>query len=178
MLPHWGEACFLLRVLVWRSLGYDDDGMELYFTNPDTKECVRQSRDQQLSDFEKAMDDAEPLSEGCKTNLCHKLTDIINPYVAQSQSAKKPKAKTIIVLTDGIWQGDRSEDAIRDIIELNMRTLAGISRAEVQSTTTQLHRLTTLSRTRPFTIQFISFGHDKQGLEHMASLDDNMKEYP
>ncbi|KAJ4385511.1 hypothetical protein N0V93_009939 [Gnomoniopsis smithogilvyi] len=169
MLPHWGEVCFLLHNLIWRSLGYDEDGMEVYYTNPDTKAC---RIDQDLTDFDKYMDDAEPLPHGhkkeYKTNLCFRLDRLIS-------SDRSSKPKTIIVLTDGLWEGNPSEDAIQQIIELKIRLLAGVSQAE---TNTQHDRLTALARTRPFTIQFISFGHDKQGLERMAALDDDITDYP
>lgn len=175
MRPHWGEVCFLLRLLVWRSLGYDDDGLELYFTNPDTKEFVHQSQDQGLSIFERSMNEAEPLPRGhtkeYKTDLCDKLKQLIN-----SRLLKKPK--TIIVLTDGLWEGNPSEDGIREIIELKMRLKAGVSRPDVERTSSQLERLTALSKTRPFTIQFISFGHEQQGLQRMAAPDDGIKGCP
>lgn len=180
MLPHWGEAFYLLRTLVWRSLGYDDDGMDLYFTNPDTKERVRQNKNQDVSKFEQAMNAAEPSPDrNVATNLCPKLTEIINEYVTHSPAAQKPKPKTIIVLTDGIWRGDLTDDGIREIIETNMRSLAGINRADVLSDLTPTSSaLSELSKTRPFTIQFISFGHDEKGIDRMAALDDNSSQYP
>lgn len=119
MASWWVQATELLEVLVWRALGYDEDGMELYFTNPDTKpgaivdSAKARSFRKSVKKYTKAMELAEPLAPGstaCKTTIIPQLERIINDYSMVKASRKiEERKKTIIVLTDGRWEGMHDE---------------------------------------------------------------------
>ncbi|CAJ2504353.1 Uu.00g117470.m01.CDS01 [Anthostomella pinea] len=189
MLDHWGEAKYLLRVLVWRSLGYDDDGMELYFTDPKTTAKVSRRKTQIVENFMSAMDQAKPRPRGRgehRTHLLLKLSDIVNDYASKKyNSAIREKAKTIIIFTDGVWE-DQGE--VETTIEnwydrLRMRSLHTSSNSThqdqaVRADTPQGIREASSSHfaeSRPITFQFVAFGHDAEGIDRMKRLDDNFQ---
>src|SRR5687767_1991348 len=119
MAKHWREVKYLLNVLVWRTLGYDDDGLELYFTNPDTKACVLPSPDQDVNNFMEALREARPKEgERVKTDIARALDKLLQRNRKQERERRavtngnagfqKPleeRKKTIIILTDAIWEG-------------------------------------------------------------------------
>ncbi|KAK3392807.1 kinase-like domain-containing protein [Podospora didyma] len=168
MERHWREATHLLRILVWRSLGYDDDGMELYFTNPDTRVLVKAAKNQDVMDFVSAMNKArpnQPGQRGSKTNLDTKLQEIISHYTTAKRSSAKEKRKTIIILTDGIWEG-MSDDELQTRMLETLRRLADLHREDVTKT---------LEDIRPITFQFVAFGDNQKALDRMRRLDDDME---
>ncbi|GKT57649.1 protein kinase-like [Colletotrichum tofieldiae] len=184
MASYWSQATHLLEVLVWRSLEYDDNGMELYFTDPDTnpKATLQESHPQQLEQFTKAMKLAEPIepkspSHVVDTTIVPELTRIINCYTRAKTSKSSPRKKTIIVLTYGIWSGMRMEHTIdfylRSIFH-ELKDLHGdLSYIQPGKVQDQMD----ISKIRPVTIQFVQFGDDPTAVERLRRLDDDMKLY-
>ncbi|CAJ2502780.1 Uu.00g101740.m01.CDS01 [Anthostomella pinea] len=144
MLTYWKLATNLVEVLAWCALGCDDDGMELYSTNPESKAQVKQKKNQEVGQFVKAMNSGKPSLNAPqpKTTIIPALRRILTSY----EEASQPKNKTIIVLTDGVW-----EDIIEDGVDTER-----------------------LSQSRPMTFQFIRFDHDPVGMERLRRLDDDM----
>ncbi|CCF32620.1 hypothetical protein CH063_04970 [Colletotrichum higginsianum] len=184
MASHWLQVTHLLEVLVWRSLGYDDNGMELYFTDPDTdpRATVTESCLQQVEDFTKAMMFAQPdepksPTQAVNTTIVPELARIINRYTRAKASKRPPRKKTIIILTDGIWNGMQMEHTIdiylRSIIH-ELRDLHGdLSYIRPGKSQEQVD----ISTIRPVTIQFVQFGHDMNAVERLRRLDDDMRLY-
>ncbi|KAI0484791.1 hypothetical protein GGR56DRAFT_680530 [Xylariaceae sp. FL0804] len=181
MAEHWSEATFLLEVLVWRSLGYDEDGMELYFTNPNTQTRVLPRKREAVEDFVRAMNEARPEGEGPRahmTNICEQLKAITLDYVKNKADVKvSERPKTIIILTDGVWAGtasDEPEETIKNwyhaLKGLNGHVDPGNGPAEEED----------LAHARPITFQFVAFGQHAPGIAHMRRLDDYLEsdEYP
>lgn len=178
----------VLEVLAWRVLGYDDDGIDLYFTNPNTETSVKGLR-KSIPDFVTAMGEARPSPLGpqgqgyVKTNPYHEL-DKIMPKAINLQG----KSKTVIILTDGLWEGIPYEEYVDRYIKETLCRLAG------QDPTT-LHRSPRpgpagkgaesddwrdyLEKIRPITLQFIAFGYKgDKGWARMERLDDMLDGLP
>ncbi|KAF6804009.1 Dual specificity protein kinase TTK [Colletotrichum musicola] len=184
MSTWWTQATDLLEVLVWRALGYDDDGMELYFTNPDTnpKASIKESRKQSVKMFTKAMELAEPDEKGslpCPTTILPELERIINTYTRAKTSRSKiqPRKMTIIVLTDGIWPGMHNEHTLDFYLRSAFHNLRDLHGDLTYIAPGQNHGRQDISEIKPVTIQFVQFGDDSKATERLRRLDDDMKYY-
>ncbi|KAK5659160.1 hypothetical protein OQA88_1250 [Cercophora sp. LCS_1] len=179
MEKHWGEAVFVLEVLAWRALGYDSDGMELYFTNPSTKASIK-SKSQTVQEFVSAMNYARPKPSGESwhgTDLRSRLTKIMSTL---DEESGKGKRKTVLVLTDGAWEGTPFDDAVDQWMKTTLCDMAGQNPESLQSPTrdSQGSRIwqAQIEEDRPITFQFIAFGHNKIGWTRMKRLDDLLRE--
>ncbi|KAK2056910.1 hypothetical protein LY76DRAFT_517425 [Colletotrichum caudatum] len=182
--PAERNSVHILHVLTWRSLGYDDNGMELYFTNPDTnpKATIRESRSQQLKHFKRAMELAEPVdtkfpAEVVETTIVPELTRIINSYTRAKTSKSPPRKKTIIVLTDGIWKGMKMEHTIDVYLRSAFNELKDLHGDLSYIPPGKYQAQVEISEIRPVTIQFVQFGDDQDAIERLRRLDDDMKLY-
>jgi hypothetical protein len=182
MAQHWHEARYLLRVLVWRCLGYDEDGIELYFTNPGTNVEIQQSKDQIVDQFIDAMDKARPSEdEHHRTNIEVALAEIMNRHardlIKHGGGAQQPKNKTIIVLTDGIWEGS-TDEGVNEFFKHHLRSLHRSHRLYDPSkclSPAQSNDMEELDKTRPLTFQFVRFGFNKEAWNRLRHLDDDLK---
>jgi hypothetical protein len=175
MKSHWYEAKFLLEVLVWRVLGYDSDGIELFFTNPATKIWVGPSKKQSVETFLEAMDAACPGPVITKTKLRLGLSRVMSSY------NETQKARTVFILTDGRWEGMPFEEDTERWVKENLCELAGQDPEMLQSPTEESSNLglrwqAKFEESRPITFQFIAFGHSPQGERRMKRLDNLMKD--
>ncbi|KAF6814113.1 hypothetical protein CPLU01_14472 [Colletotrichum plurivorum] len=184
MSTWWTQATDLLEVLVWRALGYDDDGMELYFTNPDTnlKASIKESRKQSVKMFTKAMELAEPDEKGslpCPTTILPELERIINTYTRAKTSTSKtqPRKMTIIVLTDGIWPGLHNEHTLDLYLRSAFHNLRDLHGDLTYIAPGQTQGRQDISEIKPVTIQFVQFGDNSKATERLRRLDDDMKYY-
>ncbi|KAF4821021.1 putative serine/threonine-protein kinase mps1 [Colletotrichum siamense] len=181
MKHHWKQATDLLEVLVWRSLGYDDNGVEIRFTDPDTssKAKVKESRSQTVRQFTEAMKLATPnTSNRIKTNILPALERIVNDYTTGMTSAKsKPRKKSIIVLTDGIWEGMNIEYTLDVHLKSTFQVLRDLHGDLPYITAGYSGDREDISVIRPITIQFVQFGNDPNATARLRRLDDDMKRY-
>ncbi|KAK1845620.1 protein kinase domain-containing protein [Colletotrichum chrysophilum] len=181
MNVHWKQATDLLEVLVWRSLGYDEDGVELRFTDPDTnhKAKVKESRSQSLKQFTDAMKLATPsASTRIKTNILPALERIVNDYTTGMTSAKsKPRKKTIIVLTDGIWEGMNIEYTLDVHLRSTFQVLRDLHGDLPYVAAGYSGDREDISVIRPITIQFVQFGNEPNAAARLKRLDDDMRLY-
>jgi hypothetical protein len=178
MERHWGEAMYLLKVLTWRSLGYDSDGMELYFTDPDTKFSVKPGKNQSVGDFVRAMDEARPKRRASKTDVktdvYPKLQEIMLHYIQMRTSSVREKPKTVIILTDGVWEGMPREDDLDSWMEQNLYRVADQLRKDILDQPNQgmMTWQELLEKSRPITFEFVFFGWDPNGARRMVRLDE------
>lgn len=119
MARFWKHATYLLRVLVWRALECDDDGMELVFTMGQEslglkpqKTRKQKKRSQEPGDFTKKMDDARPDREAnVKTDMKASLESILGSHLrAHRDGDVMKRGLTLLVLTDGLWAANDERD--------------------------------------------------------------------
>ena len=143
--------------------------LELYFTNPGPKKiAVQQSKDQAVVDFEKAMDEAKPLENTRNTSsILTALTRIMADYGAAYQ--RRPK--TILILTDGIWEGTNDSDVDTLISAfISLYATRPVNGHDRHSYTSDVP-----AKTRDLTFEFIRFGDDQVAIERLRRLDDDLK---
>ncbi|KAF4899595.1 Serine/threonine-protein kinase mph1 [Colletotrichum fructicola] len=180
MAPHWAEATHLIEVLVWRSLGYDDNGMEIYFTDADTDPTakVKESPDQTVKEFLNAMRVAAPKSvksSTVKTTIQPELERIINQYTRAKTSKMQPRKKTIIILTDGIWEGMNNEYTLDTYLMSTLSSLRDLHGDLAHIKPGQLPGQHDIEKIRPVTIQFVQFGQNQRATDRLRRLDDELK---
>lgn len=172
-----------MSVLVSRSLGYDDNGMELHFSDQNRGNSVEGSNRECVDDFVQAMNSARPSPEGSsgehKSNIAGFLRKVFADYThAAAGGPEKVKKKTIIVLTDGAWKGMMGEYEVDEEVHWGMKAvgmeLAQRTTKEANGVPTQAEKNAALEAERPITIQFIRFGHDRTGRERLRRLDDDL----
>lgn len=170
----WKHASYLLRILVWRSLGYDKDGMELLFTTGDPslglKPKQKKKQAQKLDDFTKKMDEAKPKPDGqAKTDMKASLEEILGSHMRQHREGQTMRRElTVLVLTDGLWDANDEYDVDEYLVSFIRTNKAswGWNGPDKQS------------RRRPISIQFIRFGHHPKAIARLRRLDDELKNRP
>jgi hypothetical protein len=176
MSSHWHEACEVFKVLSWRLLGYDEDGMELYFTDPATTIAVLPSPDETSHVLQQAMKMAAPSSQRAHgTDIIPKLAELMNKYAIDQcrdgpQNARK---RTIYVLTDGIWEHSTTE-SVDDFFRYQLKRLQDTYHPPGVPGPLSVDQIRkALKTTRPLTIQFIQFGSDPAATERLRHLDED-----
>ncbi|KAI1742816.1 hypothetical protein F4680DRAFT_27166 [Xylaria scruposa] len=183
MKRFWKHATYLLRVLVMRSLGYDDNGMELRFTNDaDEKLKLSPKKNQKQEYFMAKMDDADPKKQKStilKTNMAASLGTILENHMNNNNSdgTKMKRHLTILVLTDGLWEINKEFDVddylvtfVKRIPEENWEPEAPLGTANTSNKSP--------SRPRPISIQFIRFGYHPDAMLRLNRLDNDLKDRP
>lgn len=187
MARFWKHASYLLRILVWRSLGYDDDGMELIFTKGDSclglkpqvkkpkwyhKADDQKPKEQELEDFTKRMDEARPKQDGnVKTDMKASLESILGAHMKiHLDDHVMNRGLTILVLTDGLWAAN-DEDTVEEYLVTFIKTnKAHWERSQDAPDYVNLRR--------PISIQFIRFGHDPKAIARLQRLDNELQYRP
>lgn len=160
MKMEWVSSPLALRLIVsYPNTVYS----ELYFTNPDTPASVQQSPEQDVEDFVRAMRNGEP-QEGVTRRESGIIPALMRILAGYSEALEK-KPKTILILTDGIWEGTNEKDV--DTLITSQIKLLGLANANNGHTS---------AHSRPVTFEFIRFGHDPTGVERLRRLDDDLKE--
>lgn len=156
MKRHLENVKATLLVLAEKVVASDEDGVDLIFTFADNRLGCRNVKDP-WGKFGKAMnracgristDPQKPLA----TDMAKTLGELFQEY--ERKQAKQ--RTTLIILTDGEWGGSVTPNAVEDKIAhffKGSRRAAGFE-------------------DRPFTIQFVSFGHN--ATERLNALDDDM----
>ena len=165
MRDHWEEASILLTLLVDKIKGIDADGIDLRFTTG----AIELLDSSKTSKFEDAMRNkrAQP-RRGLYTDMNQSLGIILSSYLQRLEKKTKStrlkdieRGSTVIVLTDGKWEGMLQKEAIS-------RTIADFSNSLRQVQGLSLVR-------RPVSIEFISFGQDEQAISFLERLDHELK---
>lgn len=171
MANFWKHATYLLRILVWRSLKFDEDGMELMFTTGKRELGLKpkgKGHKQKWETFVKKMDEAKPDPDGqVKTNMKSSLGTILDDHMKYHCDGKiMTRGLTILVLTDGLWAANDDDDVdeyLATFIKTNKATRGWGTSPEDQS------------RRRPIGIQFIRFGHNPDAIRRLKRLDDELQ---
>ena len=167
MASFWGQAAFLLDNLARKTWNIDPDGLELRFCFGDVKaQGKRKSERTDVEKFMTAMKHRDALPGEGLTDMADTLRKILSEWVHEFEVLWKARRKhrdlTIIVLTDGRWQGMADHFAVDDVIknyhEDVLRAING------QKT----------FPTRPVSIGFISFGEDPDALHRLQRLDNDI----
>ncbi|KAL9032270.1 MAG: hypothetical protein Q9214_008038, partial [Letrouitia sp. 1 TL-2023] len=156
MRSDWFQATYLLETLVLKAFGQDPDGMDLNFTTGTVK--VEQNED--ASVFADKMKHGYPKS-GVSTNILDSLGKIFNQYLNRVRTLRhQTNDVTLIVLTNGLWAGTTQKEAVKDkVIEF----------------LEELDRLHHNMKHRPFSIEFVQFGNDKDASRRLKDLDNFLR---
>jgi hypothetical protein len=166
MSAHWADITKTVATLVAVLGAYDADGLDMSFFFGG--ETVSGSKDP--VDFLKALRLGRPLQEaGFKTKLLPALGKLffeykagLQTYLSDTDKHKRPKDVTIMVLTDGVWEGCDKYLVGTKIIGF-VETLKDMLSNQMEE--------------RPFSIQFIQFGGNKlEGTDPFPYLDDELEQ--
>jgi hypothetical protein len=158
MKDHWAEATELLEVLVKKAQYQDENGMDLFFTlgQGNVKGSNEPTR------FVKEMQEPNnsPRQFG-HTDMNMKLGDILAKYLRELKPPyRQQKNLTLIVLTDGKWEGTSNKYEVEEKIVKFLKELIKI-KGELQE--------------RPVSIQFVRFGDDPDAVSRLRRLDNDLK---
>ena len=155
MIPFWWQCRFLLETLVKMLAGQDKNGMDLVFTCGTHKVCGKE----ESAKFLAAMNHEDSRPEtGVQTDMKKPLGDFFSDYL--KKHPRHRKKFTLIVFTDGIWEGTPNKyDVYTQIINF----LGKVAPADEEM------------QDRPVSIQFIQFGDDSDATQILRYLDDHPK---
>jgi hypothetical protein len=162
MTSWFAVATFVLETLAMKLAGLDEDGLDLVFTIGKDFNVANAKGSKAPEKFKKAMSSARPVEPmrpdwRAKTDMGSTLSKLFNDYTSQHQK----KGMTLIVLTDGVWEGSSKEQGIENLVAEFCGKL----------------KSTTMER-RKFSIEFVRFGDDPQSIAKLKRLDDDLvKEY-
>ena len=162
MADYWYEATEILKVLVQKAKGQDENGMDLRLTTG----TIKLDNEDNFGKFIKSMDAARPNTgsrERAHTDLRDSLGHIFHEYTQKLRRGIPVKNTVIIILTDGIWAGMENKMEVGDTI----RTF--ITELRENHGYHHMHR--------PFTFQFVQFGDDIGASERLRDLDDLHKTF-
>ena len=159
MARWWDDAIEALNVLVEKVAGQDKDGVDLSFTNG----RVKLTNQKGGTKIKAAMKEAQP-DRLVGTNMSKALGDILSDYYSyvleRRKAPKKFKGLTVIVLTDGIWEGMTNKAGVEDTVVNFLENLGDLIG----------HTMDRLA-----TIELIQFGHDKDATHMLEQLEGNLK---
>lgn len=157
MKPHWSVVATVLVTLAMKIGPLDTSGLDLFYTigSNTSKYNLEGVKGWGIPKaFKASMQGAgEEINSLYKTNMKETLEVMFDRYTDTS------KKMTLIVLTDGLWEGCVSRDDTQALIADFLSDLK-VKLKKRQS--------------RWFSIQFIYFGDDGWALARLQDLDDNM----
>jgi len=154
MRQHWAVATEVLTTLAMKIGPLDKDGLDLIYTIG-SKHNLQEVKGWAIQKtFKSSMQHAgSEIDYRYKTNMKETLEKIFDSYTDTS------KKMTLIVLTDGLWEGCVNSNDVEKLIA---------------SFITKLKPRLKKWESRWFSIQFVSFGDNEQALGRLQKLDDNM----
>ncbi|KAK8072053.1 hypothetical protein PG996_005401 [Apiospora saccharicola] len=177
MAQYWNHSRQVLDTLVWCTLEYDDDGMELHFTNHDDNLLLKpkSKKVQKREHFTRKLDIAEPrLTDDVTTDMSASLACILDRHLINHSSSSGMKRNlTVFVLTDGLWERHRGNDTTVDDYITNF--IQKIPDPVFDSAKLTSNSAEGKLRERPISVQFIRFGHDKDARDRLQRLDNDLK---
>ena len=160
MYQHWPICRFVTQTLLMKVAGLDKDGVDIRFTingNRLNKDGLR--RTSGLSDLNTVLNSARPSQSN--ENRAREATDmrrVLHDIFVGHRNKGPEKMTTVIVLTDGVWEGS-SLDLVKSTIVDFVRRLEKDKRD---------------FGPRHFTIGFVNFGDGKEEREKLQYLDDKL----
>jgi hypothetical protein len=160
MTEHWEYVKWSLVALAEKVVAFDDDGVDLVFTFANNVLGCKKVKNPR-GKFERAMISARELiptdpDKPLATDMAKTLGEVFHEY----RKERNQKRMTLIILTDGGWEGSLQPNEVEKKIAL---FIGDSKRANV-------------FEDRHFTIQFVSFGD--RATDRLDALDNDMeKEY-
>ncbi|KAI1475554.1 hypothetical protein F4774DRAFT_421439 [Daldinia eschscholtzii] len=155
MITYWRAMSIVIETLVSKVKLLDKDGLDIEFTVGHQHNAHSVSDKRLLSRFEGAKQEASSRRYLVQTDMAKVLTRIFDDYLRNPR-----RAMTLIVLTDGRWEGTSDIRSVEKAIAEFLKRPALASKLEK----------------RWFTIQFISLGYGVPDI--LVRLDDGIgKEY-
>jgi hypothetical protein len=135
----------------------DKDGLDLDYTCGETNRVSGATNWNIRKVFRQSINKARSeLDPSDKTDMAETLARIFDVYMRGTLQ----KRQTIIILTDGLWEGSKDWTAVEKEIAQHINAMREkLGRRE--------HRW--------FTIQFISFGQNRAALDRLRDLDDKLR---
>ncbi|KAI0888745.1 uncharacterized protein GGS22DRAFT_196622 [Annulohypoxylon maeteangense] len=152
MLPLWETMTTVLETLVSKVGGLDKNGLDLEFTLGGDRNACNVSDKQLISKFRDAKADALSQQYNINTDMAKTLTRIFDKYLLDTR-----RAKTLIILTDGVWGGTTNSTDVEKAIADFLKKPALAQKLEK----------------RWFTIQFIACGNEVPDI--LQHLDDDIE---
>jgi len=167
MRPYWGKVIELLDVLAYIVKQSDPDGPELYFTISNSYKRSRKSSDL----VQQAKENCPPAERNGFSDIYTPLEGILSKYkdkMDDHQSHQQPtsflsrlagpskelRKLSLYIFTDAAWQPKSdAEGPIQSLVN----KLMALDKAKDQ-----------------VGIQFIRFGYDREGIEHLSRLDSGL----
>lgn len=171
MARFWNHATHVLKVMVWRSLGWDSDGMQLVFTTGEPElGLIPKNKKQKPEDFVTKMNEARPTKDRqVNTDMKVSLASILEPHMRRyCEGDILKRGLTVLVLTDGLW-GANNETDVDDYLANFIKTNKATRGWDGMSNEDQ-------SRRRPIGVQFVRFGDYPQAILRLQRLDDQLKD--
>lgn len=162
MEQHWSDVMFTLETLYLKLDGLDENGVDLMFT--DRAKSIYNKKELKKSwgrtALVRSMNEAQPAApkqheERVRTNM----REVLSPIFQKFLSSRQNKRMTLIVLTDGMWEGSYREEGVAE---------------KIADFYKRWHNASRVVEDRWFSIQFVSFGKDKVALNRLQVLDDDM----
>ncbi|KAE9961977.1 hypothetical protein BLS_001043 [Venturia inaequalis] len=162
MVPHWKDVLFTLETLYLKLDGLDENGVDLIFTEKAktmwNKAELKKSWGR--TTLVRHMNEAQPVAantsdERVRTNM----KEVLSPIFQRFFTSRQNKRMTLIVLTDGMWEGSIREE---DVAE------------KIRDFYNSWHEKWHVVEDRWFSIQFVSFGDNEAALRRLQVLDDDM----
>jgi hypothetical protein len=162
MLPFWKVATYVLETLAMKLAGLDDDGLDLVFTIGQDWNVVDAKGSKGLAKFRKAMENACPIVPDMpglkeKTDMGETLGQVFDEYLKSHRN----KRMTLLVLTDGIWEGSVKDKGV----EKKIADFLG-----------ELRKHHKTMEDRRFSIEFIRFGDDANAISRLERLDNGLEQ--
>ena len=159
MTPLWSQATLVLCTLFQLMSLQRDVGMRLCFTFGKPPKVDKIKTD---TDVKKLMisDDVKPCPYR-RTDIVKSLGEIFDERIQRLKGPWSPQQRllTLIVLTDGVWEGTKNNGEVKDSIANFVREVA---------------KLQGPHRKRPVSIQFIQFGRDFEAMLFLQHLDNRL----
>ncbi|KAI1453403.1 hypothetical protein F4805DRAFT_377169 [Annulohypoxylon moriforme] len=152
MSPMWERMTTVLETLVYKVGRLDKDGLDLEFTLGGDHNAYNVSDKQLLTKFREVKADALSQQYYLNTDMAKTLTRIFDKYLLDTR-----RAKTLIILTNGLWGGTTNPTDVERAIADFLRKPALAQKLEK----------------RWFTIQFIACGNQVPDI--LQHLDDDIE---
>ncbi|KAI0469667.1 hypothetical protein GGR56DRAFT_246131 [Xylariaceae sp. FL0804] len=150
MRPFWADAEKTLDMLAQMVIPFDEDGIDLIFPFGEHLRNVKRNTTKLMNAMKRSAPPSDP-GYVLRTDMAKTFGLLFEEY------RKRPRCDaTLIVLTDGVWEGLSTPTDVEDKIVAFMKD----------------PKISGSLQDRQFSIEFVSFGQD--GIERLNNLDDGM----
>lgn len=162
MVQHWKDVMFTLETLYLKLDGLDKNGVDLTFTNRSKQmwNKAELKKSWGRATLVRHMNEAQPVAANtCDERVRTNMKEVLSPIFQKFLTSRQSKRMTLIVLTDGMWEGSIREE---DVAE------------KIRDFYNSWHDKWHVVEDRWFSIQFVSFGYNEAALRRLQVLDDDM----